>query len=489
MGELLRDRVGRAILLVALLLRLAFFAEVKQNDLDLTKNDQLDMVFLHENARAIADGDLRLARPVLGHYADIREKIYGPERYDRLFKPATYIDSPGYLYFAAFFEKLGGGSPYAPILAQLLLDTLGCALVYVLARRAYGLAEARVALALVALCLECVGEAGFVLRESVIAFLVTASTLSLVEARREGSARAWALAGLVWGLGWSTKLTFALLLPVVPFLTGRAPRKLGAFAAGALVAVLPFVVRNVSLEVPPLQMSATSLQIIAQRNMRGYPGAGETVGRHVEIRRVLDAADDTSLGVLLAAIKSHEQPARDYPEQLGRKLLFFFSPVDFWNNIRVSHLRLLSPVLGACVVWWGVLASWTVVGLGLSIRRREALPLGVGFVVLGVAPALLVGVYTRYRMVVEPVACCLAAMAMVRAAREIRRNGLRGVGPTIVLLAVILRVGSELAFTRVAGFTPPVLRKKDLAGYVLGTFPNERAKRYLLRQVERSSAQ
>lgn len=485
MAELLRDRVGRAILVVALLVRLSFGLEVWSHALDLSRNDQLDMIFLHENAAAIADGDVRLVQPRLGHYADIRDRIYGPARYDRLFAPHTYVDSPGYLYFAAFFEKLSGRSPYAVIFAQLLLDAFGCALVYSLARRSYGLAEARVALALAALCLESVAEAGFVLRESVIAFLVTASAFTLDSARREGSARSWALAGLVWGLGWSTKLTFVLLLPVVPFLTGRAPRRLVAFVAGALVAIAPFAARNVSLGVPPLQMSATSLQIIAQRNMRGYLGVGEQVGRHAEIQRVLAASDETSLGVLAAAIRSHDRPLVDYPAQLGRKLLYFFAPVDFWNNIRVSWLRLLSPTLRLCPVWWGVLAPWAVMGLVVSIRRRGGLVLVAAFLALGVAPALLAGVYTRYRMVIEPVACGLAAAAIVATAREIRRRGLRGAGAPVLLLALGLRVGTELAIFR--GRQPP-LTKPMLAGYVQGTFPNRAAREFLLEQVERSGA-
>jgi 4-amino-4-deoxy-L-arabinose transferase-like glycosyltransferase len=480
--ELLHDRVARIIWIVALLVRLSFGLEVAYHDLDLSQNDQLDMIFLRDNARRIASGDIRLSKPSLGHYADLRNEIYGPERYDRLFKPETYIDSPGYLYFAAACELVGGPRhPYVVIFAQLLLDGLGCALVYSLARRIYGLAEARLALAAAALCLECVGEAGFVLRESVIAFLVTASVFTLDSAKRQGSARSWALAGLVWGLGWTTKLTFLFLLPVVPFLAGRAPRRLGAFALGALVAVLPFVARNVSLGVPPLQMSATSLQIIAQRNMWGYEGYAEQVGRHRDIRKVLDASDDTSLGVLGAAIKSHERPQVDYPLQLGKKLFYFFAPVDFWNNIRVSYLRLLSPNLAACVVWWGVLSPWALFGFLLALRRRDALPLVAAFLALGIAPALVAGVYTRYRMVVEPVACIFFAATVVEAARRVRRDGVWGTGPTIVLLAVLLRVGSErLIFHGEA----PRLTRDALASYVLGTFPSDAAKHYLLSRIE-----
>jgi hypothetical protein len=125
---LFRDPIARVIWIVVLLLRIAFFAEVRMANLDITKNPQLDAIFLHDNAKAIAEGDIRLVHPLLGNYSAIRDKIYGPERYDRLFKPETYTDSPGYLYFAALCEFFGRGSPYAVVFVQLLLDALGCAL-------------------------------------------------------------------------------------------------------------------------------------------------------------------------------------------------------------------------------------------------------------------------------------------------------------------------------------------------------------------------
>jgi len=466
--QLFRDPVARILLLAALVIRLSFAFEVTRNRLDLSANPQLDVTFLHENAKEIASGDLRLTEPVLGNYRDIREKIYGPERYDRLFRPGTYVDSPGYLYFAALFEAVSGGSPYAVIFAQLVLDVLGCALVYLIALRVYGIAEARLALAAGALCLELVGHAGFVLRESFIAFLVTATVAAFVTGQRDPTPRAWVVAGLLWGAGWTTKLTFALLLPFVPFV---APRKrLAAFALGAALSIAPFVARNVSLGVRPLEMSATSLQVLAHRNMAGYRGYGEWVGQHDRIRSVLDAADgswlgESSAGVLAAAIEGHERGG--YVKQLGAKLFWFFAPVDFYNNISVACLRLASPVLAVCVVWWGVLSPFALLGFLAALRRREALPLVAAFATLGIGTALLSGVYTRYRVPIEPVACVFFASAVVEAARRIRAR--RPSGFAIVALALALRIGTE----------QPGPDKVHAAAWVSGTFP-EQPRDYLL---------
>jgi hypothetical protein len=331
-----------------------------------------------------------------------------------------------------------------------------------------------------------VGHAGFVLRESFIAFLVTASVSELVRAREDGAARTWGMAGFLWGLGWTTKLTFFFMLPVALFFARRDKKTFLAFVLGAALPILPFAIRNVSLGVPPLQMSATSLQIIAHRNMRGYVGAGERVGMHNEIRKILDASDETSLGVLRAAIASHEHPATDYPAQLGRKLLFFFAPVDFWNNISVTWLGRLSPFLALCIVWWGVLSPWATVGIALNLRRNRAYPLIAAFLALGVAPALIGGVYTRYRLVIEPIACCFFAAAIVEAARRIRTRGSLASGVLIIACAVALRVGTELATNAVFGGPQAPITKELLVGYVNGTFPPD-GRNWLISRALRSS--
>jgi hypothetical protein len=490
---LLRDRVARLIWLVALLLRLAFAAEVHGNDLDLSHNDQLDMVFLHRNAEKIADGDLRLTDPYLGNYTAIRTNLYGAERYDRLYGSATYVDSPGYLYFAAACEKIGRRSPYAIVLVQLLLDALGCGFVYVLARRTYGLATARVALAAAALCLECVAEAGFVLRESVIAFLVTGSVLALDEARVRGTIRSWWIAGLVFGAGWITKLSFSLFAPAIPLLVwlwtpapraSAGARRLAAFALGASLAVLPFAARNVSLGVPPLRMSSTAMQIMANRNMAGYEGAAEHIDQK-GVRAILDRSDDTLLGTWLAAVDTH--PPGGYLRQLGRKTYYFWLGVDFWNNIRCSFLEKLSPILALCVVRWSLLGPWTAIGLVLALalpsRRRSTLHLVLAFLALGVAAALVGGVYTRYRMIVEPIACVFFAATIVDVASCLRELGKARFPAGLALLAAALVFGWLLRNPQ------RPLTKRDLAGYVVGTWSNrEKARSYLLQRVAASSA-
>jgi hypothetical protein len=495
MRALLDDRVARVILLVALVLRVGFFVEVWHNDLDLTPCEQLDMIYLHQNALRIAEGDIRLEDPYVGGYADLRDKEYGPERYARLFSKHTYVESPGYLYFAALCERIGPRSPYTVVFVQELLDTLTCAFVYVIARRARGLAAARVALAASALCLECVAEAGFVLRESFIGFLATSFVLALESARARGCERGWFLAGVVFGAGWITKLSFSLVAPWVvlfawlasgdarepPGKRARARRTGGAlarFGLGAALAIAPFAARNVSLGVRPLQMSTLALLNIAGRHNPQYSGLAE--GSHTGygyLKSILDSTDDTALGVWKATLALYPNPWIDFPAKLLKKFSYYWVAVDFWNNIRCSYLRLLSPWLGLCVCWWGVLGPWAAIGSVLALvrpdLRRPLLPTVIVFLAFGPATAMAGGVFTRYRMVSEPLACVLFATAIVETARAIRRK--RALGPILLVVGIALHGLLRDHYPR-PDFP---LTKEWLLRYAL-TFPKERAQHHLV---------
>lgn len=498
MRDLLRDRLALAALVLALVLRIGYFAEVRSHDLDLSANPMLDMVYLHQNASRIASGDLLLRDQFLGFYARMREEMYGPAKYDELFEPHAYHDSPGYLYFAAACESVVR-SPYAVVFAQELLDTLACALVYVLARRASGRAAARLALVAAALSPEAVAHAGFVLRESFLAFLGTLLVLALDEARRSGRPRAWAGAGLVLGLAWLSKLTFSLVAPFAALMallpresdaSERGParaRRLAALVLGASLPLVPLAARNVALDVSPLRTSVVGPALMVQRNMPGYSGAAEHQD-HERVRAILARSGDSTLGAWLATVESYPRPL-DYVLLEGRKLEFFWLGVDFWNDIAVSWLRPLSPWLSPCVFRWGVLGPWVLLGVVHALvsreRRRALLPHLAFFLALGVATALLSGAYTRYRLVVQPVACVFFATTVVETAAGLRAGKQRALvaGCTLAMALALHWLLADPRTEEQQGLT-----RRNLHGWIEGTWAASPAARaYLHARVEASA--
>jgi hypothetical protein len=230
-------------------------------------------------------------------------------------------------------------------------------------------------------------------------------------------------------------------------------------------------------------MSTLALVNVAARHNARYSGLSEpSHANYPLVHELIDKADDTSLGLWRTTIATYERPAVDFPLRLLEKFGYSWVAVDFWDNVRLSYLRRLSPWLGLCVVWWGVLAPWAAVGSALALARREhrraLLPLVLAFLALGPGIAVAAGVFTRYRMVAEPLACVLFATAIVDTARAIRRRQVLG--------AVLLVVGLSLHGACRDRWQPP-LPRSQLVLYA-NTFPHPAAKKYLAEQAERSSA-
>jgi hypothetical protein len=289
-----------------------------------------------------------------------------------------------------------------------------------------------------------------------------------------------------------TKLTFQFLLPFVPVIVllaegerGRRPfaRRLGAFALGALLPILPFAARNVALGEPPLQMSTLGRSAIVQWNLPSYQGAAEHMA-HEEVHAILERSDDTLVGSYVAVVRAHPTFG-SYVALVGRKLAFFWMGVDFWNNISVSYLRYLSPDLEVCIFWWGVLSPWALLGLVIAIahpeRRRTMLPLIATFLALGLTTALVGGVYTRFRMVVEPIACVLFASTVVDVATLLRRSAPRSRVAGVVLL------GAALGLHALLRDPQPPRTRNALRGYIAGNWrPGTRAFSYLFGRADRA---
>ena len=61
-----------------------------------------------------------------------------PQYRDPLIQQRPYLRPPGYPYFLAAIYRVAGTSPYAPIIAQMMLGLASCLLGYLLARRWFG---------------------------------------------------------------------------------------------------------------------------------------------------------------------------------------------------------------------------------------------------------------------------------------------------------------------------------------------------------------
>lgn len=187
-------------------------------------------------------------------YDDLGWRLSQGEGYTRSLSPDEPDNRrlPGYPVFLAALYFLFGHSLLAVKIAQLILDSFTCILLYKLACFLFDRRAAFWAGLFAAVFPGYILFSNFILSETLFVFLVTLSVYALVWAFRKGLMSSCAVAGCVMGVATLVRSTLLLLpgflLPFV-FFRQRAARKTAFFCfilfiCGMLLAMSPWIVRN-----------------------------------------------------------------------------------------------------------------------------------------------------------------------------------------------------------------------------------------------------
>lgn len=476
------DPVAALILVFAALVRGLFVGEVIAHGVDVRDRPNVDAYFYDYEARALVRDPLalRLDEPVPGRappgHREFAATVFGDGRVALLHGPRrTYPDYPGYAYFvAAHYALFGAGTPVV-LVTQELLDLGTCLLVYLVARRLFDRTTARVALLLVAATGPLVFYAGFLLRDSAIAFASALVVHLAVRAREKGGTGAWLAAGLALGAAWVLKGSTLFLVPFVlppvtrargesgPERSRRVLRSGAALAGAAALAVLPFAARNVALGGPPFLMTTLEPPGVLVYNAPGAATRGLS----------FDMASARSLGercpriavfpALATAIEAHPHVSGWLALVFGRLANVWIAD-DAWDNVRYSWLSGCFPALALAPVRWKLLAPFVALGLVLVLRTPQRVSPLLGPLAAVTAMTALGGCLTRYRLHADPEHAVLAAVAIVWLWREARKRRAHAIHAAQGVLALSVALHEPLPEERWRP-TPERVR-----AYVLSTF-------------------
>ncbi|HZU97286.1 MAG TPA: glycosyltransferase family 39 protein [Planctomycetota bacterium] len=471
-GDLARlraDRVALGLLAFAALVRALFLAQVFDLGLELRGRVNLDAYNYHRRAVRIVEGDVlgRERFDFSGRWPDepghprssFAIEILGEKRYDETFGPRVYFDYPGYPYFLASFYAMFGEGGRSVLVAQEALDLLGCALVYLIALRLRDRTVARVALGLAAAWGPLVFYAGFVLRDSVLAFLGTAIVYL-------GARRSWLVCGVVFGLAWIVKGSLVFFLPPIALALGRRPREIALFIVGALLGVSPVAARNVALGVSPLRVSTVEEASLVMYNQ---PAAGtrQQVYDFPAARGIADGCPEvSSLAMYRAAVAAHASKA-DYLGLVATRLLEHVRADDAFDNVRFSYLGPGLLSLSLAPVRFKLVLGFVAIGLVLALLSPRESVLLFGPLLATLAMAALAMALTRYRLHADPIHAILAAHGAVWLVREARRRRAHAIYAALGSLALTLALHDPVP--------PPTPQQRW--NYIAGTFGLDAATR------------
>jgi 4-amino-4-deoxy-L-arabinose transferase-like glycosyltransferase len=445
------------LLTAAIVIRTIAFTQISETPfVHLERWAQTDMHYYDGWARQIAAGDWlsrRLPLPMhrwhhdvaaayFARHADVRAALAraGGDPDEAIWaqwmrRPRFYQD-PLYPYLVAIVYRAIMPDVRAVLIVQLGLGVLTTWLVWSLARRHFGDLAAAFAGGLAVLCAPLVFYELLLLRDSLIACAGLAIVWIADRAARTDGWRWAAALGVALGAAFLLKSSLAVLavgiVPVV--LTVRrlnaaempARRVLVAaigLVAGAAIALLPLIVRNVRVGAPPLSTASSGPLTFVSAN---EPGALPDVGFGINaalLARFLggtagswpDAIAVTTAGATAASVAGH----------LWRKFDRSWHWYEIPNNENLYYLRDQVPALAWLPVSFRLIAPLALIGLGLAAVRRPRAWTLLSLVFACLMTLLLFYVLGRFRVALTAAVLPFAGLALAEVVTATRNARFR----------------------------------------------------------------
>ena len=367
-----------------------------------------------------------------------------------------FQQSPLYAYFLAAMFALSDKVLYVH-LVQAILGMALCVLLGLIAGRlSVDRRAGWIAFGIAALYAPFYAYSWALLRD-ILAWVITATLLlaliELTRSERPSPQRLWAFGvGLLLGLGYLARESFALLAPLVFLACGIEFRRRREFLSPAMIAIgmgvvlLPLVIRNQRVGAPPLSTSNR----LAEALILGQASTSRASMLVIpsQTRSLFEKSEGRTGRLIVETLKTHPNFWSWFGLQWD-KALSLFDPYEPIDNVNLCFFERISPT-----VKWG-LRHWMIItpglgGLFLSLYRRDVrhtwlwlfLPIMLANVLIGLP-------LSRYRQFVMVLWIPWAAYFLVELLRSIRQERrLAGI------LAGFLAIGWTLSLGPLAR-TPP----------------------------------
>jgi len=386
-------------------------------------------------------------------------------------KPEPFWQPPLYIYFLAGLCWLFPASHLIAIrLAQMLLGSLSCLLVYLIARRVLPLGQARLAGVLAAGYSLFFYYEGELLAVPLEIFLDLLLLYCLQTALDSGRGRDWALAGALAGLSALTRPTILFFVAVLllwrTWQTRRAAswwRPLALFLLPLLLVVLPVSARNYVVGGEWALISTNGgINFYLGNNPEYERTVAIHPGRQWEdlvmepVRQGLTRAGEKSAYFYGKAFDYILAQPLDWLGLLLKKTYLFWSGPELKRNQDLYYARQHSWLLWA-LLWdhllsfpFGLLGPLGLLGLACCWRRPGAELLRL-YVLAYAGAVILFFATARYRMPVVPVLLIFAAAGLAElwaARRQNLRAGLARLGLPLLGLLVLLNLSAAPDYRR-----------------------------------------
>jgi 4-amino-4-deoxy-L-arabinose transferase-like glycosyltransferase len=334
-----------------------------------------------------------------------------------------FHQEPLYPYLLALTYKIFGTEVRWVFVWQLLLGVCSNILVYLIARRHFGVVVAVVAGLLAVFCSPMIYYDLILLRAGLIMFMGLLLVQVTDVALEQNSWPWWLLTSLTCGLAFLLKSTFLLFwLGIFGLISYRywgnrwvLLRNAVILTLGLGISLLPLVARNVAVGVPVLSLQSIGPITFIMYNAEDFSVAGGSLFALKHAPHIMEQASSSLSTTIIETLRTHPS-SWSYLRQLWEKFSLLWHWYEIPNNANFYYYRLYSPVLQYLPVTFYILAPLSIVGLLIAISRR--IPCGPLFLAVfaTLATLLLSFPLSRYRVELMALLIPFAALTVVQIA-------------------------------------------------------------------------
>jgi Flp pilus assembly protein TadD/4-amino-4-deoxy-L-arabinose transferase-like glycosyltransferase len=372
----------------------------------------------------------------------------------RFLRSEPFFRAPLYPHVLALTYAISRGSFLFPRIVQFVLGGATSVIVYVLARRFYGLMAGIIAGLLCAVYPVLVYFDGELLTESLFTLLTMLGILLIEAAARVRKFHLWFAGGLILGLALITRPTIGLFLPLVIvgalMVSRRRLAVIAVLLAGMVVPAVPVAVHNYAASgefIPLVWQGGLNFYLGNNPAADGWSATGPEIrkdwwGGYKDMVAIPRAAmgREPNFGEVSAfwsqrGLDFVRTQSSQWLRLMLKKIALFWSSMEFPNNQDYNFMRTQSWTLKNPLVNFGTIAPLALLGMLVTARRWRHLFFLYAFVLAYFAATVTFFVCARYRMPVVPALCIFAAGAIVHIVRMTLKGDLLRLGPRILILA------------------------------------------------------
>jgi tetratricopeptide (TPR) repeat protein len=441
-GDWRKLLVPAGIFCLAFVLRLIYLLEI-QSSLPFFYALRLDELYHDTWARQIASGDWLGTEP--------------------------FFRAPLYAYLLALTYKIFGHTLFIPRLFQILMGSLSCVLIFLIAKSLFNRFVGILSGVIAALYAMLILYDAHLLITSLAVFLDLVLMYLLLRAGKKPKPLNWFYCGIIVGFSALARPNILVFVPFILiwmfylFKSRLVPKAILTcwiiLCAGALLIIAPVAVRNYLVGKDLVLIAwqggynfylgnnpqATGWSTMAPQMHRGLSGGIEdaTTLAEKETQRELKPSQISGFWYRKGISSILSQPAA-WLELMGRKTLYFWKGYEIPNAqnayLNSNFSGLLGLLLGTTIIYipFGLVGPLSILGLLICIRRiREYLLLYL-FVISYSASVIIFFVCSRFRMPVIPILIMFASFSLWWLYQKIKKRQIPHILVFLLVLVLLL---------------------------------------------------